>query len=151
MKTQITSLVVLVMLGLLSVAPVWAQRGMGRGQMQPYTRPFDPGTVTTLTGEVTEIVYVEKNANLNRVGVHLMVKTATETIPVHLGPVWYIENQEQFERGDQVSVTGSRVTFNDAPALVATKVIRGEMALQLRDQNGYPAWRGWRRNRMMNN
>ncbi|MDR8393235.1 hypothetical protein NC796_18920 [Aliifodinibius sp. S!AR15-10] len=147
MKRYITSLIVLVLAGMMASTPLWAQRGMGK--MQNYMRPFGPGTVETVSGEVTDVVYVKKSTNM--AGVHIMVKTDKETIPVHLGPVWYIEKQQPFEKGDRVTVTGSRVTFNKVPALVASIVVRGEMTLQLRDKNGYPAWRGWRKSRTMNN
>jgi len=135
---------------LLMASTAWAQGG-GKKNKQKYSRQYNMNTVETISGEVTEVVYNRSQKNPNMMGVHLMVKTGTETLPVHLGPVWYIEQQESFEKGDKVTITGSRITFNNAPAMIAAKVERGDMILRLRDQQGFPAWHAWRmRNRMMN-
>lgn len=47
--------------------------------------------------------------------------------------------------GDKVEVTGSRITFQDKPAIIAAEVKKGDEILKLRDGNGFPAWAGWRR------
>jgi hypothetical protein len=44
--------------------------------------------------------------------------------------------------GDRVEVTGSRVTFNNAPVLIAQSLKKGTNTLTLRDAAGMPAWRG---------
>lgn len=125
------------------ITNAWAQK-KGKG-MQQYSRNFDVNTVETIQGEVTDITYNPGRKNAEMMGVHLVVKTESESIPVHLGPVWYLKEQERIEVGDKIEVTGSRITFDGAPAMVASTVKRNEMTLRLRDQNGYPAWRGWRR------
>ncbi len=79
-------------------------------------------------------------------GVHIMVKTDQETISVHLGPSWYIENQDiKIEVGDKVDVKGSRIMFDDSHSMIAAKVKKGDETLTLRDENGFPVWSGWRR------
>jgi hypothetical protein len=79
-------------------------------------------------------------------GIHLMVKTDKETISVHLGPAWYIENQDTtIEPEDKVEIKGSRVAFEDEPAIIAVEIKKGDEILVLRDKNGFPAWSGWRR------
>ncbi|MDX1638678.1 MAG: hypothetical protein R3281_11960 [Balneolaceae bacterium] len=147
-----TILLLLLLFGFADVSLLWAQRGMGMGQGTPdqYNRPYNPSTVETIEGEVSEIVYIRKNTGSRIHGVHLVVKTEEGLVPVHLGPAWYVERQAPFKAGDRVTVVGSRITFNDEPAVVAARVTRGEMTLQLRDQDGFPAWRGWRKGRMVN-
>jgi hypothetical protein len=49
------------------------------------------------------------------------------------------------EPKDLVEVTGSRLTFQGKPALIAAEVRKGEEMLKLRDDSGYPVWAGWRR------
>ena len=79
-------------------------------------------------------------------GVHVLLKTGQETIPVHLGPAWYIERLDmKLEKGDKVDVKGSRVTFNEKPAIIAAEVKKGQSALVLRDSSGIPVWAGRRR------
>jgi hypothetical protein len=79
-------------------------------------------------------------------GVHLTLKTDKETVSVHLGPGWYIENQDvKIEPKDKVEVTGSRVTFDGKPAVVAAEIKKGDESIKLRDESGYPVWTGWRK------
>ena len=105
-------------------------------------RNYDPKTVETIQGKVLS---VEKTAPAkNRgYGVHLMLQTDKETIPVHLGPASYIEKQTpRIEINDTVSVTGSRVTVDGKPAIIAAQVKKGNDILKLRGENGVPAWSG---------
>lgn len=61
------------------------------------------------------------------------------TISVHLGPAWFVENQELvIQPGDTLEATGSRVIFDGAPALIARTVAKGEEELVLRDEAGFP-------------
>jgi hypothetical protein len=79
-------------------------------------------------------------------GVHMTVKTATETLSVHLGPAWYLENQDvKLEPKQTVEVKGSRIDFRGKPAIIAAELHKGDEVLKLRDDQGYPLWAGWRR------
>jgi hypothetical protein len=44
-----------------------------------------------------------------------------------------------------VEVKGSRVTIAGKPVVIAAEVKKGDETLKLRDDNGIPAWAGWRR------
>lgn len=60
-------------------------------------------------------------------GTHVIVKTATESIEVHLGPtVWLREQGINLTAGDTVEILGSRVTMRGVPVLRAREVKRGE-------------------------
>jgi hypothetical protein len=79
-------------------------------------------------------------------GVHMIMQTDKEQISVHLGPGFYVENQDvKIESKDKVEVKGSRVTFGGKPAIIAAEVKKGDEVLKLRDDNGFPMWSGWRR------
>lgn len=72
-------------------------------------------------------------------GVHRMVKTDKETVSVHLGPSWYIENQDVGIAGtDKIAVKGSRITLEGKPAIIAAEVKKGDEVLMLRDASGIP-------------
>lgn len=128
-------------------AAPWQQwRGSdGWGMGGAYQRMYDPAQVETVTGEVVGIEKVSRGKG-PRGGIHLSLKTAQETLPVHLGPSWYIERQDaRIEKGDQVEVKGARVVMDGKPALIAAEVKKGDAVLHLRDQSGIPAWAGWRK------
>ena len=74
---------------------------------------------------------------------HLTVKTDKETIVVQLGPSWYLDQQKMtFAPNDTLQITGSRVTFDGKPALIAAEMKEGSQSLKLRDANGIPLWAG---------
>ena len=122
-------------------------KGGGWGRNSEYKRLYDPSTIRTRACEVVCIAY-HTLQYAPGCGVHLVIKADAEnaTIPVHLGPEWFIGNQEtQIEVGDKLKVTGSLVTSEEKPALIAREVEKGEEVLQLRDEYGFPMWAGWRR------
>ena len=120
-------------------------RGGGWGMGSQYGRLYDPATVETISGNVVSVEHVKPIGGMSY-GVHLIVKTDKETIPVHLGPSWFVENQEKtFAANDKVEIKGSRVTMNGKAAIIAAEVKRGDETLELRDAGGVPYWTGWRR------
>lgn len=128
-------------------APAWAGRGMGWGRGGAYARHFDPKTVETVEGVVSEVRRLAPMKGMGP-GVHLTLKTDKESLDVHLGPAWFLDRQDvELRKGDKVSVKGSRVSFEGKPALVAVRLVMGEEVLTLRDEEGFPAWSGWRRRR----
>lgn len=122
----------------------WGRSG-GWGHGSRYCAMYDVQAVETISGKVMSVHKIIPMRGMNH-GVHLMVKTEKEEISVHLGPGWFLENQDMaIEAGDQVEITGSRIAYEGKPALIAAEVKRGENVLVLRDKNGFPAWSGWRR------
>ncbi len=120
--------------------------GGGWGTDAPYSKMYDQKTVETITGEVVSVDVITPMKGMCY-GVHLMVKTAKETISIHLGPGWYIENQDtKIETKDKVEITGSRITLEGKPAIIAAEVKKGDEILKLRNKKGFPLWSGWRRN-----
>jgi len=136
---------------LLTLSPVALAQGMkwrGSGGWGPggaYGRMYDPKTVDTVTGEVVKVDRITPMRGMSG-GVHLVLKTDKSDVSVHLGPQWYLENQDvKIEPKDKVDVKGSRVTFGGKPALIASEVRKGNEVLSLRDEAGFPAWMAWRR------
>ncbi len=151
MKRKLTAGLVTALAFLLVSTSVFAQprKGwQGSGGWGPgatYNRTYNPATVETISGEVVAVDKVTPTKGMSY-GIHLQLKTDKETISVHLGPGWYIERLDtKIEKGDKIQVTGSRVTFGGAPAIIASQVKKGDAVLKLRDDNGFPVWAGWRR------
>jgi hypothetical protein len=151
MKKIMTLIAVVTMLSFTFATEALAQPGMmwrgggGWGPGTPYARMYNPQTVETITGEVVSVDKIMPMQGMSY-GVHLVVKTDKETIPVHLGPGWYLENQDvKIAPKDRIEVKGSRIAFEGKPALIAAEVKKGDEVLTLRDANGFPVWSGWRR------
>jgi len=149
------SLVIAIAFGAILLASIssYAQRGPGMmwrgsggwGPGTQYNRMYDPKAMETISGEVIGVDRITPAKGMSG-GVHMNVKTDKETISVHLGPSWYLENQDvKIEAKDKVEVKGSRISFGGKPALIAAEVKKGDEVLKLRDDAGFPVWSGWRR------
>lgn len=154
MKKVTMFMVMLGVIGLFLTAGSFAQPGMkwkGSGGWGPggqYNRMYDPATVETISGVVETIGKIPSPGRRMTHGLHVTVKTAKDTISVHLGPAWYIERMDTvIEPGDRLQVKGSRVTYRGKPAIIAAEIKKGDAVLLLRDKTGFPAWAGWRRRR----
>lgn len=135
----------------LLAAPLAAQTGGGAGEATDQTPgvlgsiqgeepKFDPSTIETVRGEVTAVSSFQAQVGLMQ-SVRMQVRTEEETLPVILAPSSYLETQNtKIHKGDQVEITGSRVSDNNAPLLIATQVKKGNQILRLRHSNGKPMW-----------
>jgi hypothetical protein len=151
MKKLGIALLVVSILSLLVSIDLVAQQGVnwrggrGWGMGSTYSRMFNPSTIDTISGEVLRVDAITPMKGMSY-GVHLMVKTDRETLSVHLGPAWYVENQDtKIEPKDKIEVIGSRITLEGKPVIIAAEVMKGDEVLKLRDKNGFPFWSGWRR------
>ena len=128
-----------------------AQKGLNRGgsggsgRGSAYNRMYDTNTVESLAGTVTSVERITQTRRLY-CGIHLMLKTNNEEICVHLGPAWFIDSLNiAIEKNDTLKVTGSRITYEGKPTLIAAILERGDQSLILRNEMGIPVWSGWRR------
>jgi hypothetical protein len=122
----------------------WQGSG-GWGMVTPYSKMFDSRAVETIRGEVLAIEKIIPLKGMS-CGVQLVVRTETDTIAFHLGPEWFMENQDmQIERQDIIEVKGSRITFNGQAIIIAAEILRRTEILRLRNNIGLPAWIAWRR------
>ena len=152
MNKMTTLLAAAALLGILAAPEAYGQRGPrgrggggGWGAGSQYNRLYNTNTVETVSGEVIAVNHITPTNGMSY-GVHLELKTEKEMVSVHLGPGWFIENQDiTIEPKDKVEIKGSRVTFDGKPAIIAAEVKKGDEVLKLRDQNGVPVWAGWRR------
>lgn len=129
--TLLSSLAGVLLLGLVAAA------------QEPKQRMYDPATVETIEGTVEEVKLMAFGRSRMGGGVHLLVNTGRETVEVHLGPRFYLEDNDfEIEPGDSVQVAGSRVAMPGRPALMARKIQAGDYSLELRNEDGTPRWAG---------
>jgi len=108
------------------------QRGM---------RNYDPKTEVTVKGTIEEVQ--EFTGRNGRTGTHLLLKTDSSTLPVHVGPSTYIAKQQfSFAKGDEISVLGSKVQIAGKETLLAREITKEGKTLVLRNAQGIPEWAG---------
>jgi hypothetical protein len=143
MNRKIALLLTIAGLSLLTTA--MAQPRGWNDPQSPYNRLYNPYTVETLSGEVTDIDTFVPSGGWYA-GVHIVLGTGNGSIKVHLGPQWYIDNQDLgLSVGDTIQVTGSRVLYEGEEIIIAQQIREGNETLMLRYANGFPYWSGSRR------
>lgn len=100
---------------------------------------YDAATETTVTGAIEAVNQVKGRHGWS--GTHVLLKTDKESIDVHVGPSWFLtEKKMTLAKGDEITVTGSRVKYEGADAIIARQLKKGEQSLVLRDAQGLPVW-----------
>ncbi|GAA5520202.1 hypothetical protein LQ318_00655 [Aliifodinibius salicampi] len=129
---------------LLTIGGIVYSISKGVMRIKKYHRQFDPDNVEEFEGNILEII-TESSQNHEKRGVILIVETENKKIiPVHLGPEWYISHQQsRLKDGQKVRVVGSRVKYEDNPAIIAAQIEHGNSKLILRDEKGRPRWQSW--------
>jgi preprotein translocase subunit SecG len=140
MKKTTVFLVLFVSLAL--VCPALAQPGGGMGMGGGMGgRIYNPQTVTTVKGTVEKLE--ELTMGRSMAFREFRLKTDQGSLLVYLGPGWFLDEKKfAVKAGDAVEVTGSQVTLNNQPALIAREVKANDTTLKLRDDQGLPVWRG---------
>jgi hypothetical protein len=127
--------------GAVSIASAQPPQG-GRGTPAMY----DVKTETTIQGTVEKVETIERAEGRGRrglTGLHLVLKTATGPVDVHVGPASYLaEKKITFASGDAIEILGSRVTVDDDSFVIAKRIVKGEQSWTLRDAAGRPLWAG---------
>ncbi len=100
---------------------------------------YDPKAEVTIKGVVED--FHESKMRGDHPGLHLIVRTETETVEVHACPVRFIRELEfVIEKGDTITVAGSRPEAGGI--VVAREITKGQTSLILRDKTGAPVWTG---------
>jgi DNA/RNA endonuclease YhcR with UshA esterase domain len=75
------------------------------------------------------------------VGSHIILKSDSGSIEVHLAPATFMKQYEiMIRKGDKARVTGSRIIFEGKPALIAKSIIIANDTYNFRDGKGRPLW-----------
>jgi hypothetical protein len=100
---------------------------------------YDFSKEVKLKGSIEEIKMVPGDFE----GVHVMLKTSSETILIHLAPEGFLKMLDFIAtKGDSMEVTGCKITSEFGPEILAREVVSGNNSLTLRDKKGIPAWAG---------
>mgnify|MGYP001057387072 CR=1 FL=1 len=134
MKRFVLSLVIIGIAAVFSIPEAHARQCCG-GHGQGW-KHYDKATVETRKGTVEDI------KTIGRGGIHVTLKGDKGTIDVHLGPADYLDKKIKIAKGDVISVTGSRVTYDGVAAIIAREIDKGGVKVQLRKDDGTPLWAG---------
>lgn len=103
---------------------------------------YDIANEIKIKGVVEEVREVPGNYE----GTHLVVKTETATVLVHIAPAAFLKDMDTtFAKGDQVQVTGSKAPnpAGSQEEILAREITVGTNTVTLRDEKGIPVWAGW--------
>ena len=104
---------------------------------------YDVHAETKMKGTVDEVKLPPKG-NEKEV-VHLQLKTGADTVDVYLCPQSFLDDMGvSFSKGDEISLTGSKIKQGEADLVLAREVVKGTDTLVLRDEKGNPIW-SWHR------
>jgi hypothetical protein len=130
--------------GVLAAAPLLAQAPAApappaKAPAAAKAPEYDPKAEVTFKGTVED--FHESQMRGDHPGLHLIVKTETESIEVHACPVRFMKELDfALEKGDAVTVIGSRP--GGTGVVVAREITKGQTSLTLREKSGAPIWVG---------
>ena len=106
---------------------------------------FDPATVQTLHGKIVELRGDERVAGTER-GLRALIDVGGEQLYVYLAPQWWFDQvQVQLSPGEVIEVRGSVLDGDGRRVVIAQSITVGSAMYPLRDTDGRPRWRQWRR------
>jgi predicted PhzF superfamily epimerase YddE/YHI9 len=117
-----------------------APAGAQKTEVKPTGPPkYDLQTETKIKGVVDEVRLPPKGSE--KEVVHLLVKTGSDTTDVYLCPKAFMDDMGMdFNKGDEIALTGSKVKVGEADLVLAREVVKGNNTFTLRDGKGGPVW-----------
>jgi len=98
---------------------------------------YDPAHEVTLQGTVEDLRDFSCPVSEGEVGGHLLLKTSTGIVQVHLAPGRILRSHHiTFSPGEPVTVTGSQIRMMGSVDVIAREIDRGNEQLILRDSAG---------------
>jgi len=120
---------ILLAIALLCALPVLAQKTSGP--------KYDLSAETKMKGTVEEV----KLPGTAKEIAHLSVKVGADTVDVYLCPKSFLDDMGvSFSKGDEISLTGSKVKQGDADMILAREIVKGTDTVVFRDEKGNPVW-----------
>lgn len=101
---------------------------------------YDEANQQTVRGWVTETKDFQCPVT-GTLGSHITVKTETGSFEVHLAPASFMKQYDiAFTKDQNVTVVGSKITYEGKTALIAKTVTVGHETFNFRDPKGRPLW-----------
>jgi hypothetical protein len=106
---------------------------------EPDAPKYDSHTETKMKGTVEDVTLPASGHEKEIV--HLVMKNGADTVNIYLCPKSFLDDMGvAFSKGDEITVTGSKVKQGEADVVLAKQAERGNDTLVLRDDKGTPVW-----------
>jgi hypothetical protein len=103
------------------------------------TPKYDLQTETKIKGTVEDVTLPA--AGHEKEIVHLLLKIGNDAVDIYLCPKLFLDEMGmEFSKGDEITVTGSKVKLGDADLVLARQTEKGNDTLVFRDEKGNPVW-----------
>lgn len=137
-SSRIIILILTVLALVLTVTPAVAGQKSEPGVAVP---KYDPAAEATFKGTVEEVRDRECPMS-GGMGSHLILRlSSTKTIEVHLASTKFVKAYDLvFNKGDVITVVGTKVQFEGVETIFAREVTRGSETFVFRDKDGTPIW-----------
>jgi hypothetical protein len=100
---------------------------------------YDATTETKAKGVVDEVTQFSL-ANKRQI-TELTLKSGNDTLRIFVSPKSFQDDMGvSFSKGDQISLTGSKVKMEDEEVILGKEIVKGNDTLLLRDDKGNPVW-----------
>jgi hypothetical protein len=123
-----------VSLASLCLTPVFAQKNA-----KPNPPKYDLQTEANIKGTIEEVKLPPKGSEKEIV--HLLLKHGLNSTDVYLCPKSFMDEMGmEFTKGDEITLTGSKVKEGETDLILAREVAKGNNTFVLRDAKGGPVW-----------
>ena len=135
------SRIVILILAALALVLIVAPAAGQRSEPGVAVPKYDPAAEATFKGTVEEVKDRQCPVS-GGMGSHLILRlSAGNTIEVHLASTKFVKAYDLvFNKGDVVSVVGTKVQFEGVETIFAREVTRGSETFAFRDKDGKPIW-----------
>jgi DNA/RNA endonuclease YhcR with UshA esterase domain len=134
----IIALILAVVVLVLTVTPVAAGQ---KSEPNVAVPKYDRLAEATFKGTVEEVRNRQCPVS-GGMGSHLILRVSgNKTIEVHLASTKFVKTYDLvFNKGDEVTVVGTKVQFESVETIFAREVTRGSETFVFRDKDGTPIW-----------
>jgi hypothetical protein len=127
-------ILLLLSIGIFLVASAGAQKAAKANAPK-----YDLQAETKIKGTIDEVKLPPKGREKEIA--HLLVKNGADTVDVYLCPKTFMDDMGMdFSKGDEVSLTGSKIKQGEAELFLAREIVKGNNTFALRDAKGVPVW-----------
>ena len=121
---------------LLLVTPAVAQKTQPDDHGLP---KYDPHTEMKIKGAVDEVNVLPLGARKDFI--ELVIKNGDDKLHIYVCPKTFQDEMGiSFNKGDEISITGSKVKQEESDVILAREIVKGTDTLMFRDDKGNPVW-----------